>query len=132
MLFLSSGGICHAGDALPWVRGEMRGVSIGETVGLLLRNGALRVFLRSKRTGSRVCAGVLCTGLVGELLWATDLYDVGDSVRLLRKTLPRELTEIDQAGEAMQLPADQPGTVMIQATAGTDQFLPFLCTILVC
>ena len=104
MFFLKGGGICHAGDALPWVRGEMRGVSIGETVGLLLRNGALRVYLRSKRTGARVCAGVLCTGLVGELMWAADLYDVGDSVRLLRNGVPRDLTEVDNAAEAMQLP----------------------------
>lgn len=108
MYFNSSGAICHAGDALPWLRGQMRGIAVGDTVGLLLRQGTLAVYLRSESFGSLVCAGVLCTGLVGEMLWAADLYDAGDSVWLRPKAVPRELTELHEAVGLMQLPPQHP------------------------
>ena len=57
-------------------------MAAGETVGLLLSRGRLSVY----RNGSAV--GVLCEGLSGSFVWAADLYDTGDAVRILRKAVP--------------------------------------------
>ena len=66
----------------PWASGEQYGPSIeeGETVGLLLRQGSLAVYIQGRRVG------VLCTGLSGPLVWATDLYT--GSVRIARRPPP--------------------------------------------
>ena len=65
-----------------WASGGPLKVARGETVGLLLSRGRLSVY----RNGSAV--GVLCEGLSGSLVWAADLWDVGDAVRILRKAVP--------------------------------------------
>ena len=58
---------------------------MGETVGLLLRGGSLAVYIEGRRVG------VMCTGLSGPLVWATDLYCSGDSsVRIERRPPPAE------------------------------------------
>ena len=58
-------------------------VAQGETVGLLLSRGRLSVY----RNGSAV--GVLCEGLSGSLVWAADLLNQGDAVRILRGAVPQ-------------------------------------------
>jgi hypothetical protein len=64
------------------VSGSGRKVTVGQTVGLLLRRGSLIAY----RNGAML--GVLCDGLTGRLVWAADLYDTGSSVRIERKPVP--------------------------------------------
>ena len=69
----------------PWASGRQQEIARGETVGLLLQRGSLAVYIQGRRVG------VLCTGLTGPLVWATDLYyssSGGDSVRIQRKPPP--------------------------------------------
>ena len=54
-------------------------IEAGGTVGLLLRQGSLRVYIKGK------CIGTMVTGLTGELVWATDLHG---SVRIARAPAP--------------------------------------------
>ena len=70
----------YIGEA--WASGGPLEVAAGETVGLLLSRGRLSVY----RNGCAV--GVLCEGLSGSLVWATDLGSKGDAVRILRKAVP--------------------------------------------
>ena len=51
-------------------------VAVGETVGLLLRNGSLTAY----RGGRKV--GMLCKGLTGQLVWAADFHQKNDTLRL--------------------------------------------------
>ena len=66
-----------------WASGGPLKVAAGETVGLLLSRGRLSVY----RNGSAV--GVLCEGLSGSFVWAADLFDTGDAVRILRRPVPQ-------------------------------------------
>ena len=78
----SCGGGAHMRDSriTPWASGEQQGLWQGGTVGLLLKQGSLAVYIQGRRVG------VLCTGLSGPLVWATDLYH--DSVRIERRPPP--------------------------------------------
>ena len=82
----SCGGGAHMRDSriTPWASGEKYGPGIerGESVGLLLRRGSLAVYTQGRRVG------VMCTGLSGALVWATDLHYSGASVRIARKPPP--------------------------------------------
>ena len=69
----------HNGSWKGWASGEKQGIEKGETVGLLLRQGSLSVYIKGKQVGT------LVTGLTGELVWATDL---DGSVRIARKPPP--------------------------------------------
>eukprot|EP01045_Picozoa_sp_COSAG04_P029546 COSAG04_NODE_4884_length_1845_cov_2.138603_1_plen_145_part_00 len=71
----------HNNRPTPWASGEEQGIQEGETVGLLLRRGSLAVYIQGRRVG------VMCTGLSGTLVWATDLKWSG-SVRIERKPPP--------------------------------------------
>ena len=82
MLACYNGMYCHANSAKAWASGGPLKVAAGETVGLLLSRGRLSVY----RNGSAV--GVLCEGLSGSFVWAADLWDAGDAVRILRKAVP--------------------------------------------
>ena len=94
MFFCRGGGLWHAGDALPWIRGTMQPIQVGETIGLLLCKGQLSIFFKQQAT-----VGVLCTGIPrGEYAWAADLYDVGDSVAIRRAQLPVELEVLLMSG----------------------------------
>ena len=74
----------HAsGNGKAWASGGPLKVAAGETVGLLLSRGRLSVY----RNGSAV--GVLCEGLSGSFVWAADLRDKGDAVRILRRPVPQ-------------------------------------------
>lgn len=59
---------------------------MGETVGLLLKQGSLAVYIDGRRVG------VMCTGLSGPLVWAADLCDASSggasSVRIERRAAP--------------------------------------------
>eukprot|EP01045_Picozoa_sp_COSAG04_P016520 COSAG04_NODE_1385_length_6986_cov_8.400755_6_plen_444_part_00 len=68
------------GYSTPWASGESQRIKRGETVGLLLRQGSLAVYIQGRRVG------VLCTGLSGPLVWAADLC--GNSVRIERRPPP--------------------------------------------
>ena len=48
-------------------------------MGLLLKQGSLHVYIKGQQVST------LCTGLAGEFVWATDLYDIGASMRIARK-----------------------------------------------
>ena len=76
------GGKHYGGGGKDWASGGPLKVARGETVGLLLSRGRLSVY----RNGLAV--GVLCEGLSGSLVWATDLGSEGDAVRILRKAVP--------------------------------------------
>jgi hypothetical protein len=67
----------------PWASGTKQAIATGETVGLLLQRGSLHVYLKGRR------AGTLVSGLSGQLVWATDLYQQGSSVRIARKPAPK-------------------------------------------
>ena len=69
----------HNGAQRSWASGTMQGIAKGETVGLLLRQGSLSVYIQGKQVGTMV------TGLTGELVWATDLHG---SVRIARAPAP--------------------------------------------
>jgi len=71
----------NGGSPKPWASGTKQGIEEGETVGLLLRQGSLSVYIKGKQVGT------LVTGLTGELVWATDLA-YGGSVRIARKPVP--------------------------------------------
>ena len=71
--------------------GEPQGIKKGETVGLLLRRGSLAVYIQGLRVG------VMCTGLSGPLVWATDLsfnycsaWVQGSSMRIARRPPPAD------------------------------------------
>ena len=82
MYACSSGNYYHNGvSAKPWASGTKQAIKEGETVGLLLRQGSLSVYIEGKQVGTMV------TGLAGQLVWATDLNGNG-SVRIARKPLP--------------------------------------------
>jgi hypothetical protein len=86
MLFCYDGNHYHAyagRSGKAWASGGPLKVAAGETVGLLLSRGRLSVY----RKGSAV--GVLCEGLSGSLVWAADLCDRGDAVRILRRPVPQ-------------------------------------------
>ena len=86
MLSCYSGKHYHAyagGRGKAWASGGPLKVAAGETVGLLLSRGRLSVY----RNGSAV--GVLCEGLSGSLVWAADLLNQGDAVRILRGAVPQ-------------------------------------------
>ena len=72
---------CHNRSSTPWANGEEQSIKVGETVGLLLRRGSLSVHIGGRQVG------VMCTGLSGALVWATDLGN-GSSVRIARKKPP--------------------------------------------
>ena len=78
-----TGGHLHdfRGHATPWDSGERQGITMGQTVGLLLRRGTLAVYIEGRRIG------VLCIHLHGRLVWAADLRD-GASVRIERRPTP--------------------------------------------
>ena len=59
--------------------GEQQGLWQGGTVGLLLKQGSLHVYIKGKQVGTMV------TGLTGELVWAADM---DGSVRIARKPVP--------------------------------------------
>ena len=69
----------HPPYSTPWASGQKQGIAVGGTVGLLLRRGSLAVYIQGRRVG------VMCTGLSGPLVWATDLYD---GVRISRRPPP--------------------------------------------
>ena len=76
---------CHNGsrhDSTPWASGSGQAIKRGETVGLLLRRGSLGVHIGGRQVG------VMCTGLSGPLVWATDLSTT--SVRIARKPPPAQ------------------------------------------
>ena len=79
-----TGGHLHdfRGHATPWASGERQGIEEGGTVGLLLRQGSLAVYIQGRRVG------VMCTGLSGPLVWATDLNGGESSVRIERRPPP--------------------------------------------
>ena len=81
MYICSGGAHWHNNHNPPWASGEAQGIQRGGTVGLLLRQGSLAVYIRGRRVG------VMCTGLSGPLVWAADLYE-GSSVRIARKPSP--------------------------------------------
>eukprot|EP01045_Picozoa_sp_COSAG04_P016361 COSAG04_NODE_1358_length_7102_cov_9.598601_7_plen_300_part_00 len=76
------GGHYHNNSQTPWASGSKQRIREGETVGLLLRRGSLSVHIGGRQVG------VMCTGLSGALVWATDLHDSGASVRIARKPVP--------------------------------------------
>jgi len=83
------GAYSHNGYNQPWASGTRQGVQKGETVGLLLRRGSLHIYIKGKQVGTMV------TGLTGEFVWATDLYQYGGadgscSVRIARKPPPAQ------------------------------------------
>ena len=59
-------------------------VALGQTVGLLLRNGSLTVFQNGEAVGA-MCEG----GLKGNFEWAADMYDTGAAARIVRRPPPR-------------------------------------------
>ena len=73
----------HGGVSKKWTSGEHLRLSQGDTIGLLLRAGQLSVY----RHGT--CAGVVCEGLSGPLVWAASLPNIGDTVRIARKPAPQ-------------------------------------------
>ena len=77
----SCGGGAHMRDShiTPWASGKQQGLWQGGTVGLLLKQGSLAVYIQGRRVG------VMCTGLSGPLVWAADLFDGGDSMRIERR-----------------------------------------------
>ena len=73
----------HNGNSpTPWASGSKQRIEAGGTVGLLLRRGSLSVHIGGRQVG------VMCTGLSGPLVWATNLCDIGASVRIARKPPP--------------------------------------------
>ena len=72
----------HNNTITPWASGEQQTIKEGGTVGLLLRRGSLSVHIGGRQVG------VMCTGLSGELVWAADMWDGSDSVRIARKPPP--------------------------------------------
>ena len=70
-------------QATPWASGTQQPIAAGETVGLLLQRGSLHVYLKGRR------AGTLVSGLTGQLVWAADFHQQGDSVRIARKPAPQ-------------------------------------------
>ena len=71
----------------PWASGRSQGIAVGETVGLLLRRGSLAVYIQGRRVG------VMCTGLTGPLVWATDLWGgrgASSRVRIARRPPPAD------------------------------------------
>ena len=83
MLYCLNGMHLHANSGDAWCSGGPLKVARGETVGLLLSRGRLSVY----RNGSAV--GVLCEGLSGSLVWAADLSNTGDAVRIARGPVPQ-------------------------------------------
>ena len=83
MLGCGDGNHYHAGSRKDWASGGPLAVAAGETVGLLLSRGRLSVY----RDGSAV--GVLCEGLSGSFVWAADLHNQGEAVRILRRPVPQ-------------------------------------------
>ena len=68
------------GKGKPWASGKSQGIKEGETVGLLLRQGSLSVYIKGKEVG------VLCTDLSGEFVWAANMGT--DVVRIACKPPP--------------------------------------------
>jgi hypothetical protein len=71
-------------------------VSVGQTLGVLLRRGELTAYRNGKLLGV-LCQGPhknVATGTVvypyvaGDLVWAGGIYDTGGSARIERKSLP--------------------------------------------
>ena len=83
MLCCCDGMHYHADSGKAWASGGPLKVAAGETVGLLLSRGRLSVY----RNGCAV--GVLCEGLSGSLVWAADLSNIGDAVRIARGPVPQ-------------------------------------------
>ena len=83
MYHCSGGYHCHnfSGSFKPWASGSKQRIEQGETVGLLLRRGSLSVHIGGRQVG------VMCTGLSGALVWATDLQEYS-SVRIARMPPP--------------------------------------------
>ena len=82
MYWCGPGWHCHNRDnSKPWASGNRQGIQEGGTVGLLLKQGSLHVYIKGKQVGT------LVTGLTGQLVWAADLRE-GASVRIARKPVP--------------------------------------------
>ena len=82
MYYCYGGEHYSGGRATPWATGKAQGIKVGETVGLLLKQGSLHVYIKGKQVGTMV------TGLTGQLVWAADLHKQGASVRIARKPPP--------------------------------------------
>ena len=82
----SCGGGAHMRDSriTPWASGEQQGLWQGGTVGLLLKQGSLAVYIQGRRIG------VLCTDIAGCVVWAADLNGSNSSVRIRRRPPPDE------------------------------------------
>ena len=79
MYYCRTGYHYHNDHSTPWASGEAQPIKEGETVGLLLKQGSLSVYILGRQVG------VMCTGLTGEFVWAADL---DGSVRIARKPPP--------------------------------------------
>eukprot|EP01046_Picozoa_sp_COSAG06_P041974 COSAG06_NODE_5284_length_3587_cov_1.747420_2_plen_91_part_00 len=90
---MQAGTDCHANIGGSWAESggsTVDRVQQGETVGLLLSRGELSVC----RNG--FVHGVLCVGLSGSLVWAADLCNEGDAVRILPRPVPATKSVYDR------------------------------------